>query len=479
MGPPILQIANGGTMARIRYWADIEKLKAAGELSPTEQKLIDHCKAGTLCALGDGTRPDVATPDTTISADLLRYLILGGCEECKVDELGVRLQGGYIDGLLDLSFAKAKGQTYLANCHFCHKIEAEKARFQRLQLSGSKVPGLNAQSAKVQGGLFLNHRFQATGIVSLAGAKVGGQLECSRGEFDGGEIPLAHGCKARGVSLNAQNVSVTGHVFLNGNFRATGTVRLAGAKIGGQLDCSGGQFDGGETTYPDGSKASGEALNVDSAEVTGGVFLNGNFRAKGMVRLAGAKIGGALECSGGQFDGGETTSADGKKTRSDALNAERAEVSGAVFLKDNFRATGLVRLAHMKIGVALECGGGQFDGCEATSADGSKKWGDALNAQALKVAGSVFLTSKFRATGKVQLAYAVIGTQLVCSGGQFDGGETTSTDGSKSWGGALHAQGMTVGTLLWTGVSVSGGSPCLATVSRCGFAAVELPAAAH
>ena len=95
-------------------------------------------------------------------------------------------------------------------------------------------------------------------------------------------------------------------------FSATGAVRLLGAKIGGQLDCSGATL----------TNEGGDALFADGAEITGGVFLRDGFSATGAVRLLGAKIGGQLDCSGATLtnEGG------------DALAADGAEITGGVFL---------------------------------------------------------------------------------------------------------------------------------------------------
>jgi len=89
-------------------------------------------------------------------------------------------------------------------------------------------------------------------------------------------------------------------VFLRDGFRAAGAgqdgvVRLPGAHIGGQLDCTGGEL----------TSADGPALVADGLQADGGVFLRGGFRAAGagelgVVRLAGAHIGGQLGCAGGR-----------------------------------------------------------------------------------------------------------------------------------------------------------------------------------
>ncbi|MGB5837059.1 MAG: hypothetical protein WBH14_08390, partial [Albidovulum sp.] len=171
-------------MAKYRTLAEWEGLTGDDALTDPEHELINHCRAGTRCILGDGTRPDGPDPARTIRAGLLRYLILGGCDACKPDEAGVQLEGAYIPDPLTLDFATAKGQTFLVRCSFADEISALQTSFELLNLSGSALPGLNAQGSDVTGAVFLRDGFHASGKVSLSSAKIGGQLSCIKGRFD-------------------------------------------------------------------------------------------------------------------------------------------------------------------------------------------------------------------------------------------------------------------------------------------------------
>ena len=83
-------------------------------------------------------------------------------------------------------------------------------------------------------------------------------------------------------------------MFLRGGFTATGAgeygaVRLVGAHIGGQLDCTGASL----------RNDSGPALNASSLQVDQDMFLRGGFTATGggdgvAVDLTGARVGGTL-----------------------------------------------------------------------------------------------------------------------------------------------------------------------------------------
>lgn len=175
-------------MAIITCWQYIEDRGGDDWLTPAEKKLIAACRAGEECVLGDGRLPPEGTPDPErrVRAEVLRYLILGGCDRCKVQGWGVRVTGAYVEGQLDLSFQTAAGATGLHVCCIEQEIVALQSRLEALNLSQSHLPGLNAQGAKVTGNIFLRG-VTATGAVHLSGASIGGQLACESAHFTGRE----------------------------------------------------------------------------------------------------------------------------------------------------------------------------------------------------------------------------------------------------------------------------------------------------
>ncbi len=271
-------------MARLRTLAEWEALKGEVALTEPERYLIECCREGRPCRLGDGSRPEGPHPDRNIRAELLRYLILGGCEKCKLDEWGVRLMGAFVKGRLDVSFARATGGTALVRCRFDNPVQALESRFQFLNLSGSWLPGLNAQGTNVSSSVRLSNGFVAMGKVSLSGAKIGGQLACVRSTFenDGAD------------ALNAQGIEVAGSVFFRDGFVSRGLVRLSSAKIGGQFACREGTF----------SNSRGDALNAARMHVTGQFFWRDNTVESGRVILAAAHVGDLVDKMNSWPDGG-------------------------------------------------------------------------------------------------------------------------------------------------------------------------------
>ena len=195
-------------MAHPRTLTDWQALTGDQALSKAERQLIECCREGAPCKLGDGMLPKRKSKARTIRADLLRWLILGGAEDCRVHEWGVRLAGAYVEGPLDLSFAEAKGPTGLTNCRFGAGITALAARLQLLFLTGSAVKGLNLQGASVTQNVFLRGNFKAKGEVSLVGAKIGGQLSCDGGSFENADGDALIAQDAEIGSLHWKKVTV-------------------------------------------------------------------------------------------------------------------------------------------------------------------------------------------------------------------------------------------------------------------------------
>ena len=79
----------------------------------------------------------------------------------------------------------------------------------------------------MQGNVFLR-KVEAKGELGFHGARIGGNLDCSGATL-----------AAEGIALNAGRARVTGIVYLGEGFSCSGEVRFLGAQLGGDLDCSG------------------------------------------------------------------------------------------------------------------------------------------------------------------------------------------------------------------------------------------------
>ena len=286
-----------------------------------------------------------------------------------------------IDSDLDFSNAEIKFPLKAWKCAFSENVSLQDAQLCGLYLVGCLIKSLNADRAKIRGAVLLRNEFKAEGEVRLAGATIDGDLDCS-----GAQLSNAHG-----RALRADGAKIGGSVLLMDGFTAEGEVRLVSATIDGDLDCSGAQL----------SNARGWALVANRAKIGGSVFLRNGFKAEGEVGLTGATIGGDLDCSGAQLS----------NAKGWALSAGRMKVE-SVFLRNGFRAEGEVRLAGATIGGNLDCAKAQFSNSSgrALAVEASK----ALTVEASKIGGDVLFRDGFQAQGEVNLFGATIrGLQIV------------------------------------------------------------------
>ncbi len=70
-----------------------------------------------------------------------------------------------------------------------------------------------------------------------------------------------------------------------------------GRRIGGSLNCSGGQFSNPATRADPGAFA----MSLVGMDITGSLLLNRGFRADGQVRINRSRIGGMFDGVGGEF----------------------------------------------------------------------------------------------------------------------------------------------------------------------------------
>ena len=266
--------------------------------SEAEKRLLAKTAKGKLAGYATDN-PEQDKPECganwednrTIRAEVIRAICLGAVKGLSVDPRGILIKGARITGKLDLSGVTIPFPLAFNACHFEEQIILSGAKIKDLTLDGSYLAlGLLSYNLKVHGDVSLRDGFVAKGEVCLIRADIDGRLSCSRGRFEKGTDKYA---------LNAGGLVVKGHVLLKDGFHAEGEVRLPGAEIGGRLICTGGIF-----VNPAGSSDTpkGYALNAIDLKVDGTVFLDKEFHARGEVRLPGAKIGGQLDCTDGIFE---------------------------------------------------------------------------------------------------------------------------------------------------------------------------------
>jgi hypothetical protein len=301
---------------------DITKVKGADEWSKLELDLLAECRLGRAAYLPGkkGLPPDTTDPDRRVRAGLIRYLMLGGCDGeggARPHPRGVRIMGGWIDGVLDLQGCETPLVLGLQDCLLSACANLQDARIGALFLPGCAAPqGLDLVRLTTRGSVYLRDRFEAGVTVDLGGARVGGQLACDGGRF------LA----AEGRALNCDAARIGADVFLSDGFEALAEVNLVGAEIGGQLACDGGRF----------LVAKGRALNCQAARIGADVFLRDRFEARAGVDFVRANIVGSMKIEGAVLEFG--------------INLESARIGHGFFWRKVTGARSVVDLTDARVG---------------------------------------------------------------------------------------------------------------------------------
>jgi len=312
-------------------------------LSKAEGQLLENCAKGNVTDIGI-ERPAESSSENSIRAGLIRLLALGSDKQnAPLHEHGVRVKGAWIEGDIDLENCEVPVELDLSSCIINGTLVLRDANLFFLGLAGSAVGKISADRLRCTGIVILDAGFHAKETVSLNGAHIGGSIYCNDGIFEGGKdgALLLSGAEINGSVFMGKEIPKPGEKEKEG-FHATGLVNLYRARVGGNLNCQGGHFNGAGDT----------ALYCERIDVGGSVDLSGGFLATGEVSFVGADIGFSLICDGGQFDGAGRA----------ALSCDAAKVGGYAFLRNGFQATGEVSFLGGNIGLNLECTNGKFKG---------------------------------------------------------------------------------------------------------------------
>jgi hypothetical protein len=277
--------------------------------------------------------------------------------------------GAKIGGSVFLSdHFEATGEVNLVRATIGGNLECLGGRFVNTNTNGR---AFSADRSKIEGDVFLEKGFRATGRVGLEAANIGGDLRC-------GNCQLVNS-NANGLALDAKGAKIDGSVFLTDQFNAEGGVDLAASTIGGSLVCNDSHF----------FNPNGVALSANSAKIAGGVSLRDHFRAEGEVILFNANIGQVLDCNNGEFINANDF----------AIQAARITVKD-ISLAYHFYARGVVDFSGSIVHGNLDCRGGKF------VYFGAK--GPALDVTGAKIEGNLCFYDHFELTGSLDLRNATV-----------------------------------------------------------------------
>jgi len=373
---------------QIREEKLINLAKACFDPLPTEaEEKVLRDSASSL----DPVMLTANSPGPAIRSDFVRWLATDPEAATHIDPKGLRAFGITLPDKLDLQNCRVLVPLHFQHCTIKREIDLRSAETRSIQLLDSSFDDIiTADRINVDGPLFLRGS-SFSGEIRLVGAKINGALDCLGAKLivKGGNALSADRAEIGGIVYLQQGYDLRGTMQ---GFESSGTIRLAGAKIKGDLSCSGAKLRVKE----------GDALYAYSAEIGGNVFLNNGFESSGTIRLPGAKIKGDLSCSGAKL----------RVKDGNALHADGAEIGGSVFLnvfrdtdsgqREDFESTGTIRLPGAHIKGILSCSGAKLKVTE----------GDALFADCAVVGANVSLDKGFESSGTIRLLGARIGGEL-------------------------------------------------------------------
>ncbi len=172
---------------------DLETLARAHfkDLTEAELKLLRAAPKGEVAVCGpnddeedpanDPSKAGDWSPDRQIRAGLIRWLCVHREAKKRVDPKGIQVLGAKITGALDLSFVIVPFPLALWRCHLMDDANLRNVEIPGINLEGTWVSSISADGAKVKAGVFLRNGFRAEGEVRLPGARIEGDLDCSGG----------------------------------------------------------------------------------------------------------------------------------------------------------------------------------------------------------------------------------------------------------------------------------------------------------
>jgi uncharacterized protein YjbI with pentapeptide repeats len=260
----------------------------ASDLTPHEHLVVDRTRAGDVADFTSMAGPGGVMP--AVRAGFLRKLLLQTDQNWEIAAPGVQIKAARIEGALDLSGCTNVPPLALIACVLNEAMDISHARIARLSLQASTLPRLNADHVEIGGALNITTLRPAGAegleslIVQARGARVGG-------DFVATGAKLARRLDAGDDALCLDNAHISGEMLLDNGFEAFGRVSLVNAHIDGALSLDAGHL------LNRAEAGDAHAFNAEGARLSG-LWLTGKLKAEGEVRLASARIDGDVDLTG-------------------------------------------------------------------------------------------------------------------------------------------------------------------------------------
>jgi hypothetical protein len=289
------------------------------------------------------------------------------------------LRGARITGSLDLSYARIEHPITFRDCVFDQPIVLAEARLSALTLDGSRFPGIDAPNLEVDGDLGLSG-VSSSRAVRLTGAHLYRDLRLHGAH-------LRHG-EDQQIALDADYLVVDGSVVGGPGFEASGTITMAGARVNGSIRLDGAKItaesaqavayygDGmtvGHDFNAQGLSTAGEvrlvdvaiastlelrgaklinagrvALRLDRAEISSSLYCDNGFTAVGEVCAIGAHVKGSVYLNNSELGTPKSTSGATGPTGV-ALRLVRSKIDGDFGCWEGFVGHGTIDLARSSV----------------------------------------------------------------------------------------------------------------------------------
>ena len=182
-------------------------------LLPAEEKLRKACRHGEVAKI-TGERPEAMTDTNHIRPAVLRVFCLGLDPATPVHEHGVQIQGAWIDGDLDLFGCVVPRPLGVFRSVFQGELQFSNARTAALAFTATECNGVWGDGMICEGDIYLRNNFISHGPIRLTGARISGDLNCSSGHFKGNP------------SIILENAKIFDTLYLDRNFYAEGVIDL-------------------------------------------------------------------------------------------------------------------------------------------------------------------------------------------------------------------------------------------------------------
>ncbi|WP_026414571.1 hypothetical protein [Actinomadura oligospora] len=340
------------------------------DLSDAEQLLWDAFPTGAWVDL-------TGAADTTVRAEVIRLLLLGGHDPEPGQLAAVRLRAATVTGRLDLMGASIGVALICESCVFDAPLRLAEAVTRTVRLVGSRLNALKAPRVRIEG------------VLDLRGTEIERGIRVDQGEITGG-LRL-HGATVgrseHDAALDGEGVSVRGDLACP-DLVTDGPVVLRGARITGHFDLARARI----------GNPGAVVLDIDNATIGEGIDGIGMVAA-GEIRLRSADIGGPLLLPGARLSnpGGF------------ALSAARAHLTGAFWCERGLTVEGELRLVGVRFDGGVHLSDARLDGAGRPALSLERATIGHLDAPRLTVSGGEIRLGGTRVAGEFSLVDASLG----------------------------------------------------------------------